>query len=268
MRTIKVDKDELLILVKEGKTTREIGEIVGATNSYISYLIKKFGYGEYLKYKRPDVKKDYFSKIDTKEKAYILGFILADGGFSKKSGLTIQIARQDREILDFISSELGVKVWQDDLLDKKRKIFPHVRSTVKLPQITKDLFMLFGGERKEERRIPIIKKELEPYLVLGFFDGDGCITWGRRKDRNRVWQKISFTSSLSLLQGIQSILLKQDIATKIYPKTGANCYVMDTANPKTVLKILDYLYRDLVVLNRKYKKAQALRLELGEFGES
>ena len=47
-----------------------------------------------------------------------------------------------------------------------------------------------------------------------------------------------------------------------------NCYIIEFANRKDILKFLDYIYCDnFVVLQRKYLKAKALRLELEENGE-
>ena len=127
---------------------------------------------------------------------------------------------------------------------------------------------LFGGRLKEERHIPIIKKELESYLVQGFFDAEGCITWGYRKDRNRLWQKISFTSKYKMLEGIQNIFIKNNISTKIRPKSKSDCHVMEICNKKEVIKILKFIYSDenFIILNRKYEKSKALRLELEGFG--
>ena len=46
--------------------------------------------------------------------------------------------------------------------------------------------MTFITEKlKKGRNLPITSKKLEPYLLQGFFDAEGCITWGYRADRNR-----------------------------------------------------------------------------------
>lgn len=54
----------------------------------------------------------YFSVIDSPSKAYILGFIAADGSLVKSSTgnsyyLTITIKYEDRSVLDFIQKELN-----------------------------------------------------------------------------------------------------------------------------------------------------------------
>ena len=152
--------------------------------------------------------------------------------------------------------------------NKKKKQFPSASIHIDNPIICKDIKKLFGGRLKEERHIPIIKKDLEKYLLQGFFDADGCITWGIRKDRYRIWQKVSFTSQYKMLEGIQNIFIKNNISTKIRPKSNEKCFVMENASKQEVLKMLDLIYsdKDFIILERKYIKSNALRLELEEFG--
>ena len=111
---------------------------------------------------------------------------------------------------------------------------------------------------------------MERYLLLGFFDADGCITWGRRKDRNRIWQKVSFTSQLHLLEGVQKMLYSNiGISSTIRPKSDEECYIIEISNKEDVLKFINYIYPEndkFIILQRKYLKANALRLELEEFG--
>lgn len=210
-----------------------------------------------------------FNKIDTPEKAYIIGYSISNGYITDRS-IELSCCILDKSILKFISKYTGASYREDYTIAPQTRRYPRARIRIGNKAIVTD-FNKHCSSKKDSRHVPIIPKDLERYLILGFFDGDGCITWGRRKDRNRIWQKISFTSSLSILTGIQNILLKQcDISTTIKPKNGYNCYVLSFCNKKNVLKFLDYIYPDesFIVLRRKYKKANALRLELGEFGEN
>ena len=134
--------------------------------------------------------------------------------------------------------------------------------------------MIIGkhGRLKKERHYPRVRKDLERYLLLGFFDADGCITWGKRKDRNKIWQKVSFTSQLHLLEGIQKMLYNNiGISSTIRPKSNEDCYIIEFSNKEDVLKFINYIYPkddDFIILQRKYLKANVLRLELEEFGGS
>lgn len=204
--------------------------------------------------------------INTKEKAYIVGYTLADGYISNNT-IEYGCALKDKEILEFISKQLGSKVIEDKYLNKKAKRFPRARITIGNKKLVKDINK-FG--KKENKTFPHISKELEHYMLLGFFDGDGCITYGRRKDRNRIWQKVSFTGSYKLLAAIQKLLYKLEITSSLRPKSNENCFVLEMSSKKDVIKIMDYIYgkRDLIVLHRKFNKYNALRLEWEEFGET
>lgn len=264
--------DKLLLkqYLEEGLSTRQIGRLVGKHRNTVSYWIDKHDLKDAMKYKKPEYSNpEYFSKIDTKEKAYILGFLLGDS-YLTDDVMELTIALSDLQVLEFIQSETGCNIQTSDKLNKKKRMYPNATIVVGNNQIVKDLNVLFGGQLKEDRTVPFISPKLERYLLQGFFDADGCITWGRRKDRNRVWHKISFTSQYGMLDAIQNILLKRGITTKLRPKGQDKCFVIEFANKKDVLDYLDIIYpdNDFIILNRKYENAQALRLELGEFGES
>lgn len=205
-----------------------------------------------------------FEKIDTKEKAYSIGFISCDSSISNKM-VEVSTSKKDKEVVDFISNVVDGNVFVDNTFDKKSRRFPRARLIKKIP----DVETFVGSSLKKDRHFPIANKDLQRYVLLGAFDADGCITWGWRKDRNRIWQKISFTTSLKLATGIQQMLLKTlEISTIVKPKKNNKCFVLEFSNKNNVLKFLDYIYQDdFVVLNRKYLKAKALRLELEENGE-
>jgi len=265
-----MDKKELELYLLQGLSSRQISKKVNLHNNTVMYWIHKYELQDLMKYKKPIHNDNYFKKIDTPEKAYILGFLLGDSSLNYR-GMDVSLALADKEILDFIQSQTGGNVFVSTKINLKSRTFPHARMGIHNIQMVNDLHTKFGGELKINRHIPIISEKLEKYLLLGFFDAEGCITWGRRKDRNRIWQKISFTSQLRMLDGIQNILLKNGIPTKIRPKGTEQCYVLEFADRKMIFKFLDLIYDDdgsFVILKRKYNKALALRLELGEFGEA
>ena len=204
-------------------------------------------------------------KIDSKEIAYIVGFLSADAAIFN-SKIEMSVAIDDICILEFISNILNCKLSIDNTYIKEKRRFPRARINKKI----KDIKKFIGGELKNERHLPIVKEEFVRYLVLGFFDGDGNISWGRRKDRNRIWQQISFTSSLSLLITLQKILIKIGISTSIHPKGNEKCFVLRFSNKNDVLKFCEWLYKDksFIILKRKFNVYRALRRELGEFGET
>lgn len=260
-----MDKELLVYYLEQGLTNRQIAEKVGKAKSTVNYWIHKLDIVEKQeKHKLPPYS---FGKIDTKEKAYALGFLAADGNINN-SMVNINIALEDKEVLNFIAPIINARTFEDHTINKKQKKFPQIRLSKKIEDIHK---FVGSSTLKEGRNLPIVPKDLRRFLLLGFFDGDGSISWGVRADRNRIWHKISFTSSLSLLTAVQQILIKDiGISSVIKPKTGENCFVLEFANKKDVLLFLNYIYpnNDFIILQRKYLKYKALRLKLGEFGET
>jgi len=206
------------------------------------------------------------NKINSKELAYVIGFICADASIDNIYRVEISTSIKDKSIIEFISKIINSNISIDETYIKEKKRFPRCRTSKKI----KDILKFIGNKKKEFRNIPIISNELVKYLVLGFFDGDGCITWGRRKDRNRIWQNVSFTSSYFLLESIQKILLKIGISSSIKPKGTEKCFVLKISSKKDVLKFCEWVYSDesFIILKRKFDVFRALRLELGEFGET
>ncbi len=258
-----MNKIELENYLSQGMSTREIGVLVNKHHNTVAYWIHKYQLDDMSRYKKtPNYQ---FGKIDTKEKAYALGFILADSSITLEKSVELSIQKSDIAILHHISELIGGNIVVDNTFDKKARRFPRARLVKKINDINK----FIGGCNKADRHYPIVNANLERYLLLGLFDADGCITWGIRKDKNRLWQKISFTSSLKILTGLQQFLLKQlNISTIIRPKKDSHCYIIEFANKHDVLKFLNYLYCDnYFILERKYSKANALRLELEENDE-
>lgn len=265
-----MNKQFLIQCLQKGMSTRDIEALpnVNLKRSTISYWIKKWNLNQYMKYSKPVYNDSFFSIIDTKEKAYILGYTLADG-YINNSTIEYGCEIADKEILEFISLQIGAKVQEDLIWNPKQRRFPRARITIGNKKLVQDINKLSAG-MKENKTFPRIKKELEHYMLLGFFDGDGCLTWGYRKDRNRIWQKVNFTGSYKLLFAIQKHITKLGIVSALRPKSNENCFVLELSSRKDVLQILSYMYgkEDLIVLHRKYNKYNALRLELGEFEET
>lgn len=259
-----MEKEYLRKCITSGMSTRDIAQDCDLSNSNVRYWIKKYNLSQLSPYRKTQNIK--FEKIDTKEKAYVLGFILGDGHINENYEVSITVAIRDVEVLEFLSKELNSKVFCNRHINKRNKQFPHASMHKKIPDILK----FTGGRLKEDRHYPRIRKDLESYLIQGFFDADGCITWGYRKDRNRIWHKVSFTSQYKLLEGVQKYLYNIGITTVVRPKSNERCYILEFANRSDVMKFYNHLYedKDFIVLKRKYYKYNALRLELEENGES
>ena len=134
----------------DGKTERQISKESGYSKSNVGYWISKYELNDLSKHKKVKYKdENMFNKIDTPEKAYILGFTLADSYISEKN-IEYAVALNDCEILDFISKQIGGKVNKSYVLDKKNKRFPRARYSVSNKNILIDINK--HGSKKTDRR--------------------------------------------------------------------------------------------------------------------
>lgn len=130
--------------------------------------------------------KDYFNVIDSYSKAYIAGFIAADGALVHSSNrnslyLTITIKYEDKPILDFIKQELGSthKITDIRKIGSFGKPIHHVRLAFAEKSITNALQIIGITPRKSLSMPNIIKnipKQFRGAFIIGYFDGDGSVT--------------------------------------------------------------------------------------------
>jgi len=130
---------------------------------------------------------NYFSVIDTIEKAYWLGFFFADGYITlnnkQKTKIGIQVAKKDIEILLRWCGALGlnpnfIRPKKDKLLYKGEiREYEGVVIEFSSPKMSKDLMTLgYKGSRSKSTKWPEIdfkNRQLDLAFLLGFYDGEG-----------------------------------------------------------------------------------------------
>lgn len=211
----------------------------------------------------------YFKNIDTEEKAYILGFLAADGTIENndnKSQYSIKIVVNsiDRKLLEDIKKSFGALV---DIKD--------FNTTTKLPQggecnssfssltihgkeLVKDLNKL-GVTSKKSLTLNVnynkIPQELKRHFWRGLMDGDGTFgVYGKKKILS-----MNITTSIYMCETTKQELLN------IFPNLHISYYQAINCNQNTkrfiittqkdVYDFLQYIYEDShIYLERKYKK--------------
>lgn len=258
-----MDKLKLESYLKENLSYRQIAKLEDCSPKKVEYWVNKYNIKFLSKFNveyQKSVDHNFFNKIDTKEKAYIVGFILGDGYISEKLDVELGLSIKDKQLIYDIDSYIPWEclINEDMTFNKKTKRFPRVRYNFRSRSFGKNLVKFFGNRLASERNTPIVPKHYEKYLLAGFFDADGCVTYGVREDRGRMWHKISFTSSDTTLIGIQKILLRYEISSIIRPKKGENCSVIEFAAKKDILKFANLLPIDGIRLGRKVIKLNEL----------
>jgi hypothetical protein len=118
------------------------------------------------------IDEDYFTKIDSKDKAWCLGFIVADGSVRMNPyQLRIRISKKDVEVLEkikrFMSCNYPIRKRQNEavVLEITRK------------SICEDLYRLgICPDKTHNIQYPNIPNGLESDFIKGYFDGDGWIS--------------------------------------------------------------------------------------------
>ena len=104
MLQIKDYQEEITKLYQEGKTAKEISSLLGFKYHQPVYnYFKKMGWERTGKPRKRiyKVNENFFKCINTEKKAYILGFICADGHIDRNR-LKIAVSIKDKDILDKI----------------------------------------------------------------------------------------------------------------------------------------------------------------------
>lgn len=152
----------------------------------------------------------YFEVINTASKAYILGFIAADGSLVKSSigntyYLTITIKYEDKSILEFIQKELksNYKLLEIRKLSYGKEVH-HIRLQFSNKYITNDL-MRYGILPKKSLTmaniIENIPKEYRDAFIIGYFDGDGSVSHISNSINNKS-MNIQIRGTQQFLEGI------------------------------------------------------------------
>ena len=204
---------------------------------------------------------DFFEKIDTEEKAYWLGFIMADGCIltcnNRSWAMSIALAEEDGYILDRLQNSLSIDVKIPIKTEIKKKETHQNKKSIRFynNKLCYDLIQLNCTPRKSltldfppENSIP---DHLIHHFIRGYFDGDGgFITQKRRNDRSLY---VKIVSSFIFLDKLLKVLSKFDIKGRIY-----NCGINESTSQLRLsqyesLKFYKLIYKDATIyLDRKF----------------
>ena len=231
---------------KSGLKRKDILDKWGISMRSYTNIMSKFGVVTRWRY----FNIDYFEKIDTEDKAYFLGFIIADGAISNNSN-NISIIQKDPYILyefkkyiefsgdiylpykdrNVCTINFSSSKTKNDL--SKLGVFPNKTYTIKYPDIP---------------------EELQNHFIRGVFDGDGCISLRKDKDGHQRGQFNICSGSYDFIVEYYNRLVNYcglSGNNKIRNPKGSY-YVVDWGGMSDIEKIYDFLYKDAsVFLPRK-----------------
>ena len=265
MLNIKDYQEEITKLYQEGKTAKEISSLLGFKYSQPVYnYFKKMGWERIGKAGKRiyEVNEDFFKCINTEEKAYILGFICADGHI-ERDRLNITVSIKDKDILEkirkAIQSNHPIKeVKRTNLYNKTdRKTLTLVELMIGSVELVKPLFNMGLTTNKTYTLNGDIVKYIPKYLIRdflrGYFDGDGNIFFGRRYSSGYKYNVNICGNEDFLLKSFQTYFPSNN---KLYKDLySRQCYVWKISQRDKVKDFMYYLYyNSSISLQRKYNE--------------
>ena len=236
-------------------TTMQIAAKYNVTDTAILKLLNRLGVNTsdlYIRSKYSAVKHlDYFQNINTETKAYLLGFIIADGNITIPTArpnsmvFQLEIQERDKEILDLLAKEIG---YPTNKIYRYKRLNPNSQATVKISfsstRFCSHLIQLGVTPRKcHAVSLPVLPKALMPHLVRGLYDGDGSITLS----------SIVLYGNEIITEQVNQILLKEiNVKKSAIKKYKTTCCRIGVYQYAERIKIAKYLYEDATVfLTRK-----------------
>ena len=204
------------------------------------------------------INEDYFSSIDTADKAYYFGFLWADGYCSiKHQVLKIDLQEDDKELLEKMKNDWGysgnitsyVAELGKSYRSKESRVF---RIAIKPIEFIKKVYNLGIVPHREKSSFPYNKIPEEYYrdFIRGYFDGNGSISVN--------CSCIDICGGTNILKDIGDIIRLNGFHCNYHYRRPENkenitLYVLGKRGEKR--KFLDWIYKDArVYLERKYKK--------------
>lgn len=243
--------NQIMELYNNGVYSTEIDKILNLKRGISAYLLRKNNIS--LRHRGPKSKienENYFDTIDTPEKAYYLGWIMADGNISIYNGqysLKLHIALRDKEIIDnflkVINSSNKTKVKEDI----NSSYYVSLTSRHMCDSLIK--FGVIPCKSGKEIFPTQISASLYHHFIRGFFDGDGITDISRRRS--------GFVSSKNM---IKSILIALDEPQKSIYKNKKNDNIYYFLGGISFSRMLyEYMYDDAGIwLTRKRKRMEMI----------
>ena len=261
--------EQIDLLHAEGKSAIEIVRILGFKNHQPVYnYFKKKGWErlsreKYKSHTTYAVNSSFFNIIDTEEKAYILGFIAADGHICPKHfRIVFQLQDSDYTILEKIKESLQST---HPIKRGLERINPYKKSSTKILKqcylsinskdlVTPLINMSLSGNKTyllNESIMEYIPENLIRHFLRGYFDGDGNIFWGKKYSSGYKYSIQVCGNKDFLLNSFQKYFPSNCALYKA--PNSKQCYVWKIASKSEVMKFLTYIYGDSnIYLDRKY----------------
>lgn len=260
-----MDINDIIELYQKGKSLAFIANKYNTYGDKIKRILKENGITIRTKAEQnkitnqergKKVNHQYFDNIDSLQKAWILGFIAADGSVaSDRNRIKISLSGIDKDILEKIRQEIEVeRVVKCSTTNQGFSVAALAWSSEnhkrKLAQ-----YSIVPNKTYKGIRLPHLDTDYQLAYLLGYFDGDGCF-----KDDGATCRIEICSYDFNILQDFVDLVYKIfKIQKTVYKDPSRKDYYTITYSTKQAVIILDYLYNlmnkaNYFYLRRKYDK--------------
>lgn len=253
-----IEAENIINLYNSGLTSWKVAEICNRSQSFVIKTLKNNNVPRRTTHSYVTLypaNENFFNEIDTEAKAYILGFLYADGNnyigkTNHSNEISISLKETDFLILEKIKNLLSPAT---QLKYKNSYCLLKINSKHISNQLTnlgcvpnKSLILKYPN---------FISDELTHHFIRGYFDGDGSI-YKKTKDNDWGWQ---ITSTNDFCKSVDKIIKKElNINTYLRvckPETNKITSTLATGGNLQVFKVLEWLYKDATIyLERKFNR--------------
>lgn len=245
--------DNVILLFNEGLTYNDISKSLNIPQYTVRYILKKGGLSRRVsnnKSRKYTLNENFFKDINTETKAYLLGFLMADGSIDEERN-TLRLMCGDLEVVTLLQNSLEtnkpIRFVKNNDKNSNYKNMYDISICSKV--ICSDLINNGIIKRKSYfSSFPNISQNLINHFIRGYFDGDGHIS-----------THLTFTGNLNFLTQLKKIIYDlTKIDAKVYTRFPErnNSIITLSYNKKSEIKILkEFLYNNSTVhLKRKHER--------------
>lgn len=197
-----------------------------------------------------DLRHDYFENIDTEAKAYLLGFIYADGSLvirpQSQPCIRIEINKRDIEVLELFKNEIKTK---NNITESAKDC---CRIAIHSKKMFDDLgkYHIIPNKSFINIDFPILEEPYMRHFIRGVFDGNG---WVYPRENNITFGICGQVKAMTTFKEYFSKKLNlNDVKLSIYE--GKHPFILYSAKKDTDA-IFEYLYKDAnYYFKRKFDK--------------
>ncbi len=253
-------KEDIIFKYNQGKSTVDLAKLTGFSRQHVYNILKNNNVVCRKVHNIYSCNNKYFEVIDTEEKAYWLGFLMADGNISRNR-VRINLHERDVEHLYKFTKSLS----SNHKIGKTSKGTQYNQRKVEIcsPSLCEDLIKIGCIENKTFKlQFPNINEHLIRHFVRGYFDGDGSLSFGKKQGKY-LYSSICIVGTESFCNSLIKVVSNElQITTSLrqrFPDRFNSTRMLEISGNKQVLKFLEWIYGNCTIyLDRKYNKYYSL----------